>query len=147
MSMNEVSNRMNVCTDKHQIYKSVIAVAEITLCLLSGTIMSTEPTSDTPEHNMESPEPSSVRTTRRTVLKTPTKLPKATFYVSAPALESAEKKKYVLRNDDHLPALVPIGHLDEVIGECRTDDGLLYFARYQEGIAHKARRVVYAALT
>ena len=88
------------------------------------------------------PETENVTTTSssREVTAPAAQRPPATFFVDPPQLSAAEKQSYLQRTDELLPLEVEVDDsIDEVIGEYSADNELFYFARYQGGLAHKAR--------
>jgi hypothetical protein len=77
------------------------------------------------------------------VPKTPSPPPKArqteTFYIEPPVLSSDEKSHYRTLPEQFVASGVEFSapDVDKVIGEYREGTHLYYFARFQDGIAHK----------
>jgi chromodomain-helicase-DNA-binding protein 4 len=64
-----------------------------------------------------------------------------TFFIEPPVLGSAEKSQYKTLPTQFVASGVEFDapDVDQVIGEYREGTDLYYFARFQDGIAHKVR--------
>jgi chromodomain-helicase-DNA-binding protein 4 len=64
-----------------------------------------------------------------------------TFYIEPPILGSEEKSKYKTLPPEHVTSgfVFDAPDVDQVIGEYLDGADLYYFARFQDGIAHKVR--------
>jgi hypothetical protein len=62
-----------------------------------------------------------------------------TFFIEPPVLDSAEKSQYKMLPHQFVTSGVEFSapDVDQVIGEYREGTDLYYFARFQDGIAHK----------
>jgi hypothetical protein len=64
------------------------------------------------------------------------------FYVQPPVLASAEKSQYKTMPAQFVASVeFDAPDVDKVIGEYREGTQLYYFARFQDGIAHKVNNI------
>lgn len=66
-----------------------------------------------------------------------------TFWVEPPNLNEIEKKQYKTLPPEFVASGVEFDapNVDKIIGEYRDGRVLFYFARFQDGIAHKVRSI------